>query len=550
VTLRSTAAYAVAVLSATALLAAPAAAQAAGVARAGTVAPAATVLTGTPTVKSLGLTGQVSDMVLAGGKIWVSTGGVVDVFSTAGAKLRTITGLPGAGVLLASADGDQVYVALGQDARVVSLDATSMAQTASWTTSPCPADLALAAGRLFYSYGCAGAAGAISSLSVTDGSPGPVAGDAFSAVPALAGAANTLIAGDQSGSPTAITSYLANADGTLTSQATTTTAAAYDLALSPDGTKMVVTGYDSDYSLERFNTADLSAAGTSAMSAYPDAVAYSPDGKTFAGSLASSPTGMFRVFGSGSGALTSQSSINKAGTTNPDVLPGTLQYSADSSRLYGIAEVGGVAQLLTASARPIASSTLTATVTSPKAYGKKTAVKISTAGRPHTKVSVAVPALSGTKTYNVTTNASGSALIHPLAPVSGLVTVTIPGDLRHAAKRITKSVKVPAKLTATPTGYYSTSGGMRHYHSVAKVYIATSALPKRQMTLGVHLQARVNSKWVTVASGNFATNPDGLGAIVLTSANKNRPYRLVLSFAGDSFNTKAPTVTSKTFIID
>src|SRR4051794_28668178 len=51
----------------------------------GTAAQAAgTPLAGSPTLKSLGITGQVQDMVVAGGKVWVSWGNEVDVFSTSG----------------------------------------------------------------------------------------------------------------------------------------------------------------------------------------------------------------------------------------------------------------------------------------------------------------------------------------------------------------------------------------------------------------------------------------------------------------------------------
>jgi len=124
VTFRSTAAFTAAALGAAALLAIPATAQA-------QAAPPS----GTPTITSLGITSSVQDMVVAGGKIWVSTGNEVDVFSTAGKKLKTITALLGADGLLASADGTQVYVALSQDSRIITVDASSLDQVANWPTS-------------------------------------------------------------------------------------------------------------------------------------------------------------------------------------------------------------------------------------------------------------------------------------------------------------------------------------------------------------------------------------------------------------------------------
>ncbi len=533
-------------IATTAVLAATVGA-AALVALPGSAAQAETALPfGTPTVKSLGLTSPVRDMVLAGGKLWVSTGNEVDVFSTAGAKLGVVTGLLGASDLTASPDGTGVYVALAQDSRIITLSTATTAQTAAWTTSPCPTHLALAAGRLFYSYGCGGSGAGLTSLDPADGSAGPVVATLASAV-ALAGAGSTLITADQSGSPTAMTSYLATADGTATEQASMRTGEGYDFALSPDGSTLIVTGYDSGYTIERFKTVDLSAAGTFEMGYYPKAVAYSPDGTTFAGAITSNPDDFIRVINSNSGTLIGHSTV--AGT-NPGIVSGTLQYSADGTRLYGVVPADGTAKLIIATAGPVVASKLSATVTGPKAYGASTTIRISTPGRARAKVSVVVPALTGTKTYSATASASGSVVIHPKVTLSGTVTVTVPGDLTHAAKRVTKPLKVPAKLSASPTGYYSTAGGMRHYHSVGAVYVTLVAQPKRQVVMGIKLQVKVSGHWVTVDSGQYTTTYEGRGALVLKSGNKHRPYRVVASFAGDSYNSKAPTVTSKTFIVD
>ena len=79
-------------------------------------AQAATQVAGTPQLKSLGVTGQVRDMVVAGGKVWVSSGNQVDVFSTAGTRLKTVTGLLGAADLIAAGNGTSVYVAVSSKA--------------------------------------------------------------------------------------------------------------------------------------------------------------------------------------------------------------------------------------------------------------------------------------------------------------------------------------------------------------------------------------------------------------------------------------------------
>ena len=540
-TFRSATAFAAAALSTAALLVAPA------TAHAETALPF-----GTPTLTSLGITSQIQDMVLARGRVWVSTGNEVDVFSTAGTRLATITGLLGAEDLLASTDGTQVYAALSQDSRIVTLNASSMTQTASWPTSACPSHLALAAGRLFYSYDCAEFAGAISSLSLSDGSAGPVASQGYYTPPILLGSGGVLVATARGLSQSAVNSFTANADGTVTTLATATVDYNNDLALSPDGSQMIITG---NSLVARYRTADMSTAGTFATStpSFPAAIAYSPDGSHLAAAISSGYADMVRVFSATSGSLTSHSAqYHDNSAANPSIESGTLRFSADGTLLYGIAtNYQGVAQLVTTTAQSVSTTSLTATVTNPTGYGKAATVRISAPARPGTRVYVVVPTLgTATKTFAGTTDSHGTAVIHPTSPISGPVTVSIPGALRQASQTVYRSVKVPARLGLTPKGYYSASGGIRHYHSIGAVYLGITALPKRQLTLHLVLQARVGKSWTTRSTGTFLSANDGSGYIYLKSANKHVPYRVLLSFAGDQYNAKAPTVISSTFTID
>jgi hypothetical protein len=516
---------------------------------------------GTPRLAGLGITSPVQDMLVIGSKVWVSTGNEVDVFSTTGAKLTTISGLLGAADLIASADRSQVFVALSQDSRIVTIDAGTLAQTASWPASPCPTHLGLAAGRLFYSYGCDAGAGAIGSLSLAEsttgttagtpaGTAGPEAATSFSNPPQLRSGGTTLVAAPVGLFPTPLTGYTANPDGTLTTLGAISTAAGYDFAVSPDGTQVIVTGYDSGYTINRYNTSDFSVAGTFAMGAYPSAVAYSADGSKFAGGLDSGSGDMLRVFDPVAGTLTSHSAVSPGtGPANPGVLDGTLQFSADGTLLYSITQPSGaVARLVTATALSVTKSKFTVTVTSATKYGAAVKVKVAAAGRPKTKVSVTV--VGTTRTVSKVSDAQGNVVIPLAAAFNGSLTVTVAGDLRHSATTSSaRAFRVPARLSVAVSGSYSASGGVLHFRKSAGVHAAYHALPERPLTYRLALQRQVGKKWTTVSTATFGSGSDGTAVGGVTGLAKKVHYREIVSFPGDAFNSKAPSVTSKVFML-
>jgi hypothetical protein len=518
----------------------------------GTAQAETALLPGTPLLKSLGITDQVRDMVVAGGKVWVSSANQVDVFSTSGAKLKTITGLLGSEDLIASADGTSVYVAVSQDARIATLNTTSMEQTASWVTSPCPTHLALAGGRLFYGFGCATLGGGIGSLSAADGSAGPTVAESLYYNPWLSGGGDTLVAMVQGITPATVNSYHANADGTVTDLATARLDTGGDFTLSPDGTLLLRSGDSS--ALRRYTTADLAVAGTFTMQNWSGAVAYSADGTHLAGTADSGYTGrdMFRVFDGSTGSLTSRS-LGTVDSNNafPDVRAGTLQFGAGSTLLYGITQQsGGVARLVTATTGAVSTGRITATVTSPKAYGQKVGVNV-TAGRANTKVTVNTTANGTTSAVSKVSNAAGTVTIPVTAKYSGTLTVTLAGDLTHAATTTSaRAFTVPAKLGFTVTGAYSTSGGLQHFHkgSAVKMWIRVS--PNRRLTAKYALQAQIAGKWRTLNTVTQTAQGDNTNYFYLSSATKHIRYRFVGTFAGDRYNAKAPVATSRTIIID
>jgi len=295
---------------------------------------------------------------------------------------------------------------------------------------------------------------------------------------------------------------------------------------------------------QRYTTADLSESGRFGSGSQD--VVYSAGGTSLATATAGS-TELFQVFNAASASITSHSTAS--GPSDSMIDTGTLHYSADGTLLYAIARDGYDAELVTATTQTVAKSRLTASVSSPAKYGQAAKLQIAT-GRAHSKVTLVVTSDGRSQTVSRTTTAAGKASIPITSAYNSDVTITDVGDLRHATKTLTRSFKVPAKLSIAPTGFYSSRGGIRHYHSIAAVHVDFRDWPQRQMALQLALQIRINGQWLTTDAGTYTTTSDGRGAIILKSGNKGRLYRVVLKFAGDSFNRKAPTVTSTSFIVD
>ena len=101
----------------------------------------------------------------------------------------------------------------------------------------------------------------------------------------LTAAGSTLVTYHPSGSGYPVVSYTIGPDGALTENKRLDGTMAYDAELSPDGSRLLVTDYRNGYGVARYHATTLDPDGTFATGAYPDAVAWSPDGARFAGVL-------------------------------------------------------------------------------------------------------------------------------------------------------------------------------------------------------------------------------------------------------------------------
>ncbi|WP_327710332.1 Ig-like domain repeat protein [Streptomyces sp. NBC_00464] len=292
---------------------------------------------------------SVGDIVTDGvhKRVFISdpTGGKVLVTDYDGALVATLPSLPGVTGLDLSADSGTVYAAVpGADA-IVAIDTAALTESARYDTGigTGPKYPALAGGKLWFGYGPTGA-GHIGSLDLTG--PEPVvnvdqetAGTWYLA-PTLAstpGAPGVLAVGVESQSPTELDTYDVSS-GTATRTASTFTGANLrDLALSPDGTQLVVAS-GSPYNHQAYRTSDLTPDISYPSDAYPNAVDIAPDGTVAAGIDGWYEPDVY-VYKQGVTAkpVRTYDFPNTGNSSGADTLdPAGLAWAPDTSRLFAV----------------------------------------------------------------------------------------------------------------------------------------------------------------------------------------------------------------------
>ncbi|MEE4492360.1 Ig-like domain repeat protein [Streptomyces sp. BE230] len=237
---------------------------------------------------------SVGDIVTDGvhKRVFISdpTSGKVVVTDYSGTVVATIPSLPGVTGLDLSADSGTLYAAVSGADAIVTIDTAALTESARYETGigTGPKYPALAGGKLWFGYGPTGA-GHIGSLDLTG--PEPVvnvdqeAAGTWYLAPTLAstpGAPGVLAAGVESQSPTELATYDVTSGTATRTAATSTGANLRDLALSPDGTQLVVAS-GAPYKHQVYRTSDLTPDIAYPSDAYPNAVDIAPDGTVAAG---------------------------------------------------------------------------------------------------------------------------------------------------------------------------------------------------------------------------------------------------------------------------
>ncbi|MFD5481146.1 YncE family protein [Streptomyces hawaiiensis] len=285
--------------------------------------------------------------------------GQVVVTDYAGTVTGTVGSLPGVRGLELSPDSGTLYAAVHDADAVVAIDTATATESRRISTGAGagPAYVALAGGKLWFSYGASGD-GNIGSLDPGAADPavtlGQDTGRTFYDAPILdasAGAPGTLVAGAPGQSPVALAVYdVSSGEASRTAYAFdpggTGGANLQDLAVTPDG-EDVVTASGAPYYQAVYKLTDLSADGRYVTNTYPNAVDIAPNGDVAAGTDSSYDPDV-HVFEQGVPTPVRQYDLPNTGTPgDSDLLaPAGLAWAPDASRLFALSRNGGDAYAL------------------------------------------------------------------------------------------------------------------------------------------------------------------------------------------------------------
>ena len=406
------------------------------------------------------------------------TAGQVVVTNYAGTVVGTVGSLPGVHGLELSPDSGTLYAAVHDATAVVAIDTATATETRRWSTGQGagPAYVALAGGKLWFSYGASGD-GNIGSLDPNATDPGVTLGQdtsrTFYEAPILdasPGAPGMLAAGAPGQSPVELAVYdVSSGTASRTAYAfdpgSTGGGNLQDLAVTPDG-KDVVTASGAPYYQAVYKLTDLSADGKYVTNTYPNAVDIAPNGDVAAGTFSWYDPDV-HVFKPGTSIPLRQYDFpNTGNSSGADTLaPAGLAWAPDESKLFAISENdNNVYSLRILDAPTKTSTTLTAnapaTATRAKPLTLTGTLSSSAAFPTGTKVSVTRTddeSPSGKPLGSATVAADGSYSFTDTPPAGGKVTytVTYAGDADHAgatASASTTVAKTATTLTLTNNG--------------------------------------------------------------------------------------------------
>jgi hypothetical protein len=427
---------------------------------AGVAGPAAADSAKVLPVKSVG------DIVVDGAhqRVYVSdpTGGTIVVTDYSGTVRTTLTGMPGVSGLALSADSGQLYAAVRDGHRVVTVDTQTATPTLSYPLgSAAPSDLEVVDGRIWFAYGTdfgsldiSGAEPVVRLAQRGDAGFSGAFGMFLAADPAVPG---VLVAGN--GGDLAV--YDVTADGATLRVKGDMDTAVKQIDLTPDGSK-VLTSWGSPgqgYGLGAYSTTDLTAQAGYPIDAYPNAVRVAPDGSVAGGSFSWYDPDVHIHRPGDPVPVREYDFPNTGNSSGADTLvDGALAWAPDASRVFAVSENTYGTYTLRALTDP--TKELPALKVSAPAKSER-AKKLTVTGKLTSRTPL--PAGTGLKVTRtdlespngkalaaVTTKADGSFSFTDTPPAGGKVTykVSYAGDATHAAASGSDAVDVSRKATA------------------------------------------------------------------------------------------------------
>ncbi|WP_030682320.1 YncE family protein [Streptomyces sp. NRRL B-1347] len=518
---------------------------------AGTAAPAAADSAEALPVSSVG------DVVVDGEhqRVYVSdpTGGKIVVTDYTGEHEATVDGLPGVGGLAVAPDSGQVHAAVAGTGRIVSVDTTTYARTASYDLGGAdgPATLEAAGGKLWFGY-----KGGIGSLDVSGSEPvvklAQGTGVTWDGVPLLGtdpAVPDVLAAGEQGNSWADVAVYDLGGGAPALRATKNVTGDFKQLDLTPDGEQVLTTWDDGHgYAFPAYSTKDLGKVARYPTDPYPNAVAIAPDGTVAGGSMSAYAPDV-HVYRPGATTPVREYDFPNTGDTSggDELVPAALAWAPDGSRLVAVSvnsrgtytfrafvEPGRSLPELTLSAPAKAQRGKPLTVTgklsaaAPLPAGTALTVTRDDSVRPDVALPPVRTAADGTFSFEDTPDEGGEVTYE----------VAYAGDGTHAAARASASVDV-SRDAATLT---LDGDGKVHDHGTDVTFTARLGTTHKNRTVeiwadpyGTDQPKALVKKAEADADGNVSATVDLKRDTVVTAR-----------YAGDS-RTKAATAKSTAY---
>jgi hypothetical protein len=408
---------------------------------------------------------SVGDLVVDGAhrRVYVSdpTSGKIVVTDYAGIVKATLTGLSGVTGLALSADSGQVYAAVKNGNRIVSVETGTYTQTASYPVGAAPADLEVVDGRVWFAHGTdfgsldlSGAEPVVHLAQRGDVDFSGAFGMFLGADPAVPG---VLVAGN--GGDLAV--YDVSAEGAVLRVKGSMDTAVKQLDLTPDGSQVLTSWGDPEYGygIGAYSTADLAEKQGYPIDAYPNAVQVAPDGSVAGGSFSWYEPDV-HIHRPGDPAPVREYDFPNTGDSSgaDTLVDGALAWAPDSSRVFAVSvNTYGTYTLraLTDPTKELPTLKVSAPATSDRAKkltvtGKLTSKVPLAAGTGLTVTRTDVESPNGRTLPAVKTKADGSFSFTDTPPAGGKVTykVSYAGDATHAAASGSDAVQVSRKATS------------------------------------------------------------------------------------------------------
>jgi len=462
---------------------------------------------------------------------------------------NTITQIstPGIADLALAPDGSAVYAAATGSSQILKIDPVSLTVTATYQlpTAQCPTSVAVVGGYLAFGYTCDGQWGGVGVLDLAQPTAPPKtvsSGAVYNPLVRAVPGHSEVLEADQGLSP-AFFKVISIANGLPTVTASTYLLSCNnltDVALSPDGSTFTP-ACGSPYNFGRYSLTTFAQVGVFGANPYPNAAAYSADGKYFAGGMNGIYTNDVVEYQLSSAQPTLLYAIDETSATDASLNGASrgVAFSADGSTLYevtqDIQDGNVVLHTLPASGLPTPPPTPLATSVTIVPPGN-----VSNVGSPMTiggKLSFADGSTTGTRTLSLSRSQGGvTTMLAPVTtadngtygftdtPVStGTVsyTVTFGGDPTHLSSSASQAVQI--RLNATSLTISATrSAGTR-------------------VTVTAHLGTTYSNRAVTIAANGktIAAGTVNSAGDITTIIKAKSGTTFVATFSGDAWYAPA-----------